>query len=47
MACLPNRRLVVFEGQEHNAMDTVPKQFAQVVTSFLLDEKASTAPPSG
>ena len=32
---LPHRTLVVFEGQEHNAMDTIPQQFAQVVTKFL------------
>ena len=33
---LPNRTLVVFQGQEHNAMDNVPLQFAEVVTNFLL-----------
>lgn len=32
---LPRRRLVVFEGQEHNAMDKIPQQFAQTVTNFL------------
>lgn len=32
---LPHRTLVVFEGQEHNAMDAIPQQFAQVVTKFL------------
>jgi len=32
---LPHRTLVVFEGQEHNAMDTIPQQFALVVTKFL------------
>jgi pimeloyl-ACP methyl ester carboxylesterase len=37
---LPNRRLVVFEGQEHNAMDTVPQKFAEVVTSFLLENES-------
>jgi pimeloyl-ACP methyl ester carboxylesterase len=36
---LPNRRLVVFEGQQHNAMDTVPQQFAETVTDFLLGAK--------
>ena len=36
---LPNRKLFVFEGQEHNAMDTIPKEFAQAVTSFLLNQK--------
>jgi len=35
MDSLPNRTLVVFEGQEHNAMDTIPRQFAEVVTDFL------------
>lgn len=33
---LPHRTLVVFEGQEHNAMDRIPQQFAQTVTKFLL-----------
>lgn len=33
---LPNRTLFVFEGQEHNAMDTVPEQFAEAVENFLL-----------
>jgi pimeloyl-ACP methyl ester carboxylesterase len=36
---LPNRSLVVFEGQQHNAMDNIPQQFASVVTDFLLDTK--------
>ena len=36
---LPNRRLVVFDGQQHNAMDTVPRQFADVITKFLLDAR--------
>jgi pimeloyl-ACP methyl ester carboxylesterase len=35
-AALPHRTLFVFEGQEHNAMDTVPTQFADVVTKFLI-----------
>jgi pimeloyl-ACP methyl ester carboxylesterase len=35
MQCLPNRRLVVFEGQQHNAMDTIPQQFASTVIDFL------------
>jgi hypothetical protein len=39
MISLPNRSLFVFEGQEHNAMDNVPQQFAEVVTKFLLDTK--------
>jgi pimeloyl-ACP methyl ester carboxylesterase len=33
---LPNRSLVVFEGQEHNAMDAIPQQFAETLTNFLL-----------
>jgi pimeloyl-ACP methyl ester carboxylesterase len=33
---LPNRRLFVFAGQQHNAMDTVPQQFAEIVGDFLL-----------
>jgi len=36
MTCLPNRTLIVFEGQEHNAMDAVSQQFAEAVTNFLL-----------
>ena len=36
MHTLPNRTLVVFEGQEHNAMDRIPRQFAETVTNFLL-----------
>jgi pimeloyl-ACP methyl ester carboxylesterase len=40
MATLPNRSLTVFEGQEHNAMDTVPREFAEVVTKFLLDARS-------
>ena len=36
---LPNRRLVVFDGQQHNAMDTIPRQFADVITRFLLDAR--------
>jgi pimeloyl-ACP methyl ester carboxylesterase len=36
MDSLPNRSLYVFEGQEHNAMDNRPEQFAEVVTNFLL-----------
>ncbi len=38
--CLPNHSLIVFQGQEHNAMDTVPQQFAETVTKFLLDTKS-------
>jgi pimeloyl-ACP methyl ester carboxylesterase len=32
---LPNATVYVFDGQEHNAMDTIPQQFAAVVTKFL------------
>jgi pimeloyl-ACP methyl ester carboxylesterase len=35
---LPRRTLVVFEGQEHNAMDKIPQQFAETVTNFLHDQ---------
>lgn len=35
MNTLPNRKLHVFEGEEHNAMDTIPQRFAQVVINFL------------
>jgi pimeloyl-ACP methyl ester carboxylesterase len=36
LRALPQSTLHVFEGQEHNAMDTVPEEFATTVTSFLL-----------
>jgi pimeloyl-ACP methyl ester carboxylesterase len=39
MHSLPNRSLVVFEGQQHNAMDTIPQRFASAVTDLLLDTK--------
>jgi pimeloyl-ACP methyl ester carboxylesterase len=42
MDCLPNRSLIVFQGQEHNAMDTIPREFAETVTRFLLDTKSKT-----
>ena len=35
MDALPERTLVVFEGQEHNAMDRIPQQFAETVMNFL------------
>ena len=38
MATLPNRRLEVFDGQEHNAMDAIPTEFARVVTTFALEK---------
>ena len=34
MNTLPNCKLHVFEGEEHNAMDTIPQQFVQVVINF-------------
>jgi pimeloyl-ACP methyl ester carboxylesterase len=33
---LPHATLRIFEGQEHNAMDTIPEEFAATVSSFLL-----------
>lgn len=35
MDTLPRRTLVVLEGQEHNAMDRIPQQFAETITNFL------------
>ena len=40
MHSLPQPTLVVFEGQEHNAMDTIPRQFAETVTTFLIGRSA-------
>jgi pimeloyl-ACP methyl ester carboxylesterase len=40
---LPNRNLFVFKGQEHNAMDNVPQQFADAVGSFLLSTTGRTS----
>lgn len=37
MDSLPRRTLVVFDGQEHNAMDKIPRQFADTVTKFLIE----------
>jgi pimeloyl-ACP methyl ester carboxylesterase len=34
---LPHSSLHIFEGQEHNAMDTIPEEFAATVSSFLLE----------
>jgi len=34
---LPNRRLILFDGEGHNAMDTIREEFAAVVTKFLLE----------
>ena len=42
MDCLPNRSLIVYQGQEHNAMDTISQEFAETVTRFLLDTKSKT-----
>jgi len=33
---LPHHTLHVFEGQEHNAMDAIPQEFAATLSSFLL-----------
>jgi Predicted hydrolases or acyltransferases (alpha/beta hydrolase superfamily) len=43
MHSLPLRSLVVFEGQQHNAMDTVPQQFANTVVNFLLSTNSTEA----
>jgi pimeloyl-ACP methyl ester carboxylesterase len=34
---LPHLTMHIFEGQEHNAMDAVPEEFAKAVSSFLLE----------
>lgn len=34
---LPHPTLHIFEGQEHNAMDAIPQEFAATLSSFLLD----------
>ncbi len=34
---LPHSTLHIFEGQEHNAMDTIPQEFAATLSSFLLE----------
>jgi pimeloyl-ACP methyl ester carboxylesterase len=36
---LPHPTLHIFEGQEHNAMDAIPQEFAAAVSSFLLDSR--------
>jgi pimeloyl-ACP methyl ester carboxylesterase len=33
---LPHTEAFVFQGQQHNAMDTIPQQFAETVLRFLL-----------
>jgi pimeloyl-ACP methyl ester carboxylesterase len=37
---LPKRTLVVLAGQEHNAMDKIPQEFAEAVTNFLRGERS-------
>jgi pimeloyl-ACP methyl ester carboxylesterase len=34
---LPHLTLRIFDGQEHNAMDAVPQEFAATLVSFLLE----------
>jgi pimeloyl-ACP methyl ester carboxylesterase len=34
---LPHHTLHIFEGQEHNAMDAIPQEFAATLSSFLLE----------
>jgi pimeloyl-ACP methyl ester carboxylesterase len=34
---LPHHTVRIFEGQEHNAMDTIPREFAATLASFLLE----------
>lgn len=36
---LPHLTVRIFEGQEHNAMDTVPQEFVATLSSFLLDPR--------
>jgi pimeloyl-ACP methyl ester carboxylesterase len=36
---LPHPKLHIFEGQEHNAMDAIPREFVATVSSFLLDAR--------
>lgn len=43
MDSLPHRSLHVFEGQEHNAMDNLPEQFAEAVTNFLMTKDKMSA----
>lgn len=35
---LPNSRTLIFEGQQHIAMDTVPARFAQEIRNFLVQD---------
>ena len=43
MSTLSNRTLQVFEGEEHNAMDTIPQQFSEVVMNFLHTNSSGSA----
>jgi pimeloyl-ACP methyl ester carboxylesterase len=36
---LPHATVRVFDGQEHNAMDTIPREFAAALSSFLLEPR--------
>jgi pimeloyl-ACP methyl ester carboxylesterase len=38
LSALPKRTLIVLEGEEHNAMDTMPQRFAEIVTKFLQEK---------
>ena len=38
-ASLPNSKLAVLEGQEHNAMDSAPEMLAKVIANFLLNDR--------
>jgi len=39
MRTLADPTLLTLEGQEHNAMDNIPREFADAVTKFLQDKK--------
>ena len=41
---LPHSTLRIFEGQEHNAMDTIPQEFAATLSAFLLDGRRDDNP---
>jgi len=36
---LPHHTLRLFDGQEHNAMDTIPQEFVATLSSFLLEPR--------
>lgn len=44
MDALPNRTLVVLEGQEHNAMDSDREHLADVLTKFLINPQEAHPP---